>query len=146
MAAPDRHASAKGGMKARRYDESGETLLEIVLALVVIALVVGAFFAAFATGSTSSDAHRDLATADTVLREYAELTKRAVRDTCDGTVTTFSVSYVPPPNASDFSVAPAPGATQTCPASVTTVKPITLDVTLPNGSTHKQMTIMVRRS
>jgi hypothetical protein len=131
-------------MRARRYDESGETLLEIVLALVVLALVVGAFFAAFTTGSTSSAAHRDLATADTVLREYAELTKRAVRATCDGTNTTFSVTYVPPP---DFTVTPAPApATQTCPASVTAVNPVTVDVTLPNGSTHKQMTIMVRRS
>ena len=67
-------------MGVRVRDETGDTLLEIILAIVIIGLVVGAFFATYATQGSGSTAHRTLVTADGVLRGYAEATKSAVRD------------------------------------------------------------------
>ena len=48
-------------------------------AVVIIGLVVGAFFATYTTQGSGSTAHRTLVTADGVLRGYAEATKSAVR-------------------------------------------------------------------
>jgi hypothetical protein len=119
-------------MKGRRYDESGETLLEIVLALVVIALVVGAFFATYATQGSGSTAHRTLVTADGVLRGYAEATKSAVREQCAASgATQFSVtSYTPP---SGYTVNALNN--QPCPPRAATIawSPLTLTVTMPNS-------------
>jgi hypothetical protein len=129
-------------LKARRFDESGETLLEIVLALVVIALVVGAFFATYATQGSGSTAHRTLVTADGVLRAYAEATKSAVREQCAASgATQFSVtSYSPPTGYAVNSL-----DNQSCPprATTSTWSPLTLTVTLPNSQT-RSLQLVVR--
>ncbi|HET9730243.1 MAG TPA: type II secretion system protein [Acidimicrobiia bacterium] len=120
----------------RRFDEAGETLLEIVLAMVIIGLVVSSFFASYATASTGSTAHRNIVTADGVLRNYAEAIKSAVRDTNAGcgaaTPSTFTASYTP---AAGFTVTASPGvAAQACP-SISSVLLEHLTVTMPNGHT-----------
>jgi type II secretory pathway pseudopilin PulG len=129
-------------MRARRYDESGDTLLEIVIALIVISLVVGAFFATYTTQGSGSTAHRSLVTADGVLRAYAEATKSAVREQCAASgATNFSVtSYTPP---SGFTVNAL--SNQTCPPRATSLawSPLTLTVTLPNTQT-RSLELVVR--
>jgi hypothetical protein len=52
--------------------EAGETLVEVLLALVVIALTSVAILSAFATSISATSEHRTLATADSVLRSFAE--------------------------------------------------------------------------
>jgi len=108
-------------MKAIRRTEAGETLLEVIMALVVIGLVVSAYFATFSTQSSASTTHRNLVTADGVLRGYAETIKAAVRDSTNGcgklNPTTFTASYTPP---SGFTVSSTPGVSgQTCPPATT---------------------------
>jgi Tfp pilus assembly protein PilV len=123
----------------RHRDESGESLVEIVIALLILSVVVSAFLAALATSSVSSKTHRDLVTADAALRDYAEATKGAVRASCVGTATTYTVSYTAP---SGFTPSPTPGSTQPCP-STTAVSVVHLTVTMPNG-TVKPLDINVR--
>jgi hypothetical protein len=128
-------------MSARRYDESGETLLELVLALIVIALVVGSFFATYATQSSGSTAHRTLVTADGVLRSYAEATKLAAREQCGSGATHFSVAYTPPSGYEVNSL-----GNQPCPLPATTTPwaPIELRVKKLPDSMPRSLTLVVR--
>ena len=121
----------------RIRDDSGVTLVEIIIAIVVMSITVSALFAALATGTTASQRHRDVVTADAILRGYAEATKLAYRSHCSPPSGSFSVSYSAP---SGFSVNAL--TNQTCPA-VTTTQQVQLTVTLPNATT-KPLFIRVR--
>ncbi len=123
----------------RTRDEAGESLIEIVIALVILGAVVSAMLATIATSATSSKGHRDLVTADAALRNYAEATKSAVRTSCTSSGATYTVSYAAP---SGFGVSPAPSTSQPCP-STTSVTVVHLQVTLPSG-TVKPLDIEVR--
>jgi type II secretory pathway pseudopilin PulG len=131
-------------MTLRRIDERGETLLEVVLAIVVISLVVGAFFASFTTASSASTKERELVTADGILRNYAEAVKTAVRDSCNSFATYTPAYSSPDPK---FVLSPDPTAPQTCPPVsgplVQQVPTVHLSVTLPSGTT-KSLDIAVR--
>lgn len=130
-------------MHTRDRNEVGESLVEILIALVIIGIVVSALYASFATASTASKSHRDLVTADAVLRNSAEATKSAVRTSCSNGGTTYSVSYSAPAGFT----APASVANQSCPpksvAEPSVLSPLTLTVTMPNG-TQKTLSIVVR--
>jgi type II secretory pathway pseudopilin PulG len=132
-------------MQHHRHDESGETLVEIVLALVCIGLVVSAYFATYWTSSTGSVTQRDLVTADAALRNYAESIKDAVRDTTAGcgqaSPTTFTAAAPALPGGWSLQSSPSVVG-QSCPAR-TTVLPVQLTVTLPSHET-RSMTIEVR--
>ena len=63
-------------MKTHARDfEGGNTLLEVLIAIVVISLTVVALLGALVTALTSSAEHRSLSTIDTVLKSYAENAK-----------------------------------------------------------------------
>ena len=115
----------------RRRGEAGETLVEILIAIVIMGLVTGAIFATYATASTGSKAERDLVTADAVLRNYAEAAEQAVRTTCTSanSGSAFAVAYAPP---TGFGVSVGAGQLK-CPA-VTSVGVVDIAVTLPSGS------------
>jgi type II secretory pathway pseudopilin PulG len=125
-------------------DERGDTLLEVVISLVLIGLVVGAYFATYQTTSGNSTTQRNLVTADGVLRSYAEATKAAAREQC-ATQPTYSVtSYTPP---TGYTVNPL--TNQTCPSPTAgdsaSNPPVHLQVTLAGGLT-KSFDIVVRTS
>jgi type II secretory pathway pseudopilin PulG len=118
--------------------------LEVVIALVIISIVVGAYFASFATASSASSQQHDLVTADAILRNYAEAMKTAVRANCNN-----SASYLPAYVSPDprFVLSPDPTAPQACPPVVGSiaqqVRTVSLSVTLPSGTT-KRLDIAVR--
>jgi type II secretory pathway pseudopilin PulG len=56
--------------KARR--EAGDTLIEVLIALVIISIAVTGLMGALITSITTSGEHRSLTVEDTVLRSYAE--------------------------------------------------------------------------
>jgi Tfp pilus assembly protein PilV len=58
--------------RAHSASEAGDTLIEVVLAVVVIALTAAALLGAVTTSIVSSASHRYLSTDDTLLRSYAE--------------------------------------------------------------------------
>ncbi len=126
-------------MRRRGADEAGDSLVEIVLALVIIGVVVGAFVATFSTGATASSAHRNLVTADAVLRNYAEATKLASRSCTAGAPLAVS----PPALPAGFTVASNP-LNPTCPDPKSkTVTTVTLTVTMPS-SDKKSVSVEVR--
>lgn len=129
--------------------ESGETLLEIVMAIVIIGLVFSAYFFTFYNQGIGSTAQRNLVTADAVLRDYAEATKQAVRDKpCTGDpAVAFTVNYSAPASSGITVSATMPASSNppklTCP-SLNGVNEVDIDATLPNRATHKQLKIDVR--
>ena len=116
--------------------ERGESLIEIIFAIIVIGLVVSAVVAAISTSENGTVAHRDLVTADNVLRNYAESAKDAVRTSCPGGGT-WTPSYTPP-----VGYVVSMTGSSLCPA-VTTTGSITLRATMPSG-TVKTLSITVR--
>lgn len=129
-----------GQVIERHRDEAGDTLVEICITLVIIGLVVGAFLATYATASTASKAHRDLVTADAVLRDYAEATKNAVRSCTGGG--SYTMTYPRPLPAKFIAISPPSGTVRSCPA-VLSVQQVDLTVTMPNTKV-KKLSIDVR--
>lgn len=123
-------------MKHRTFNEQGVTLIELIIAMVLIAIVVTSLFAALATASTASKSHRDVVVADRVLRDYAEEAKTAARGCTAGA--TFTV-VAPAPLPSGYTVNAL--ASQNCPA-VTAVSTLTISATF-NGIT-KSLQVKVR--
>jgi hypothetical protein len=64
--------SREGGS---RHSEAGDTLVEVLIAVAVLALCVSALLGALVTTITSASEHRSLASIDTALRSYAEQLK-----------------------------------------------------------------------
>ncbi|MEO5842853.1 MAG: hypothetical protein ABIQ73_08970 [Acidimicrobiales bacterium] len=123
--------------------EAGVGLIEIIMAMLVLGGAIAALLAAITTAVYSSNTHRNLVRTDTVMRNYAEATKQAVRDGCDGGTSggSYSVTY----SATDFSFMTYRGLAlddATCPSAGVPV-PLRLSVTGPAGT--KEMQIMVRR-
>jgi Tfp pilus assembly protein PilV len=62
-------------MTRQPRSDRGETLLEVLLALLVVSLGVVALMTGLATSIAGSSAHRNLSTLDTVLKNFAETAK-----------------------------------------------------------------------
>jgi Tfp pilus assembly protein PilV len=94
-----------------RKAEGGETLLELLISVTIMSIAVVALVAGMGTTLIASDVHRQNATAETVLRSYAE----RLQDPTD-------VPYVACATTSTYSSVPGfslPGAGWS--ASITTV-------------------------
>jgi hypothetical protein len=63
----------------RHDNESGDTLVEVLIAIVIISLTVVALMGTLTTSITSSAEYRSLATVDTVLKNFAEAIKNEVQ-------------------------------------------------------------------
>src|SRR5665213_740717 len=55
-----------------RHSEEGDTLVEVLIALVILGMASVALLVSFATSITASSTYRDVATLDTVLRSASE--------------------------------------------------------------------------
>ena len=60
-------------------DEAGETLIEIVIAIGVLAIAVTGLLDGLITSWGASSEHRNISTADTILRTYAEEAKYEIQ-------------------------------------------------------------------
>jgi hypothetical protein len=122
-------------------DEAGDSLIEIVFALVIIGVVIGAFVASFSTGATASSSHRNNVTGDVVLRNYAEATKTGARSCTPGG--SFTIAYPSTPGLpTGYQVSPVPNTRMPCPAP-NTVTQVTLIVKLPSGM-QRSLVVEVR--
>jgi type II secretory pathway pseudopilin PulG len=128
-------------MRRRGADEAGDSLIEIVFALVIIGVVIGAFVASFSTGATASSAHRYNVTADVVMRNYAEATKTAARANCTTQGQALKITYPPPGPPAGFTATSNPDPVL-CPAP-NDVTPVTIIVTTPNGQ-KRSMSMDIR--
>jgi Tfp pilus assembly protein PilV len=78
MTSRRRWARTPKAMRSRSSDpdqarlEAGDTLIEVLIALVIISIAVTGLLGALITSITTSGEHRSLTVEDTVLRSYAE--------------------------------------------------------------------------
>lgn len=93
--------------------EKGETLLEVLLAVLIIAVTMTALLGTLITSIVSSSEHRSLANLDTVLKNAAESAKYQVQlqpsapwfgDCASVTSTTYTSPNGPTTNTFSFSV------------------------------------------
>jgi len=119
----------------RRGNEGGETLVEILIAVVIIGLVMGAIFATYTGAATASKSQRDFVTADAELRNYAEAVQAAAQTCAAGLPFKVSAPSIPYPATRD-----APAA---CPDPSTVVQ-VDLTVTPTNGTPPQILTTYVR--
>ncbi len=125
-------------MRKTTHDEAGDSLVEILITLVIVGIVAGALLATYATATSGAQVQRDLVTADTVLRDFAEHTKVAVQGCTGGG--TYVVDFTPA--SSKFTVTPAPGTQASCPPPTT---PETVDLAVhTEGGLTKRLDIVVR--
>lgn len=89
--------------RGRRKNEVGDTLIEILLAMLVIGIGATALLAGFGTAIGASAEHRSLATIDTVLKSFAETTKFQVQEQISpkfaNCATTYTIASLPSPSA-----------------------------------------------
>ena len=131
-------AVARAGTRRDHLDhrDVGESLLEIVITVMIVAVTVTALVAGLGSAASAGNAHRVGVQADTVMRNYAEAAKSAVRACRDGGE--WKPDYSPPDG---FEVSMSPEDTS-CP-SVKESRRVELSVVSPNG-TRDVMTIVVR--
>ena len=123
-----------------RRSQAGDSLIEIIFAIVIIGAITSALLAAIVTNENGTVSHRNLVTADHVLRNYAENVKQTVRASCSAPGGTWTSSYSAP---TGYTINSLSAGERTCPA-LTSVQQVDLSVTLPNGTTTKSLKIAVR--
>jgi prepilin-type N-terminal cleavage/methylation domain-containing protein len=115
----------------RRTDgEWGETLIEVLIAVVLIGLISSAYFLTASSETRASSINKELVQADAVARSYAELAKATVRSNCppgnNFAVDTSDTTAFPPTFQIGTNPSPLP-----CP-STTAPQTIALTITTPN--------------
>jgi type II secretory pathway pseudopilin PulG len=122
-----------------RRNQAGDTLIEIIFAIVIIGVVVSALLAAIVTNENGTTSHRSFVTADHVLRNYAENVKQTVRASCTAVGVTWVPTYAAP---SGYTINSLSSGVRTCPA-VASTQQVDLTVGLPNG-TSRTLSLVVR--
>jgi type II secretory pathway pseudopilin PulG len=108
--------------------DRGETLVEIILAVVIIGVSVTALVSGLATAANAGVVQRDGALSDTVLRNIAEDAKATARTCRVGDPLALDLSL-----PTGWSAATAPSGPQ-CPAAATPLR-LTISVTSPSAVT-----------
>jgi type II secretory pathway pseudopilin PulG len=99
-------------MRAARSprSESGDTLIEVLFALVIIALSVSALLGALITAVATSGEHRSLSVEDTLLRSYVETAEYQIQVQSTPAplfaqcAPTYPITFSMPPGSSGYSV------------------------------------------
>jgi type II secretory pathway pseudopilin PulG len=139
---------------AERSDD-GISLIEVLVAIALLGIAVVTIISGILTSIVTSDTHRNKATAETVLRGYAE----AMRDYAQANYSSCATSYpatlvfTPPTGftpkvngvdylgASGWVAQPAP----TC-GTTDTIQRLRLEVDATNGRATETVQIVIRRS
>ena len=152
----DRGVRAEG---RTRGDDSGDTLIEVLMSLVIMSITVVALLGAFSTALSASAVHRNLAVTDTVLRSVSESVYSAFQQTnpaifasCPTATASYyssalasaleapypytttysaSITAVMYWGGSDFNLTPS-----TCTSGTAAPQQLTLVVTGPNGASE----------
>ena len=106
----------------REWNDRGETLIELLVTIVIMGLAFGAIIAGVGVAIASSDSHRQEATAEGVLRSYAE----RLTDPKD-------VPYVDCANAGSYASVPGFSAPSGWSVSITGITFLQADNTFGGG-------------
>jgi len=125
----------------RRSAEAGETLIEILVSMIIIATAIAALLGGLATTTLASARNRDLATANAILRSYAEAVKQDARahySDCANSYDPATANYFRPSSWS------APTNAVVSPSCATNGwQQVDITVTTPSNSIRK-LSIVVR--
>ena len=135
----------------RRFaNQSGETLVEVLIAIVLIGLISAGYFYAASSQRQTTIINKEQITADTVARSYAELAKATVRNGCTPNLhfpvidPSTGQPYVPPDLFSISTLDSMGTDTQICPASPTAApQTVQITITTPNQA-HAKLSFAVR--
>jgi type II secretory pathway pseudopilin PulG len=108
----------------RLHDETGETLVELLVTIIVIAIGLVAIVGAFGSIIVASDAHQSMADAEVVVRDYSDAVKAKVA------VPKADADYTRCPGASWFS----PTAAEFTPPTNWTVQVTGVQYWIPDPS------------
>lgn len=139
----------------KQHDERGETLIELLVAMVILGVAVVAVVGAFGTGITLSDVHRKQASAGAAVRDYAEQVQNYVAGSgftaCAGPAgySPATVGFTPPSGyaASVSTVQYWTGSawSASCGGGDHGLQLLTLSVGSGDGRAVEQLTIAVRK-
>lgn len=118
--------------------EAGETLAEVLVAVAILGIAVAALLGGIGASATGSDVHRKQATAETVLRGYAEAIEAASFDGsgCNNAATSYQASALGFASPSGYApskpvvVAQSPDAGACASLQLVTIKVVTTRTTL----------------
>ena len=148
-------------MRTRPCDERGDTLIEVLVAIVVIGITIVAVLGALVSGVGASAQHRNLAVDDTLLKSYADTAKLQIEPPDNPAVQPLfqpcaqpddyqgSVSFTVPTSDSGYTVgitsvqywdSPTGTFSGACPADL---QLLGITATAPGGATQ-QLSIIVR--
>ncbi len=147
----------------RRRSEQGETLIESLIAIVVLSIVAAAAYAGLRTAITVSAQHKETAVAETLLRTAAERLQDPTsayvpRAGCTGAATYTGLPtragygpidvkvrfWTPPSNVAVTSLPVQFASAGTCPAQDPGLQAIELSVRTPQG--HVERLEIVKRA
>lgn len=131
----DRLAAIRRRARETRPD-TGDTLVEVVLTVVIVGLTVTALLSALANAGNAGNVQRSSVQMDETMRNFAEATKSAAQQCSPGG--TYAVVFAPP---AGYTVSASPSG-NTCPP-VTSPLLLNLMVQGPLG-VHETMQIVVR--
>ena len=144
-------------MSRHRHDDRGETLLELVITIAILGVCVVGIGAGIALSIKISSIHRDQATADAFLHNYAETLQNSYT-ACTGGVAPNYVSigslaapsgFKTPTAAVKFwnaAASPASFSTASCPASDPGLQQVTLGLDSTDGFTSETLVVILRKS
>ncbi len=130
-------------MPDERWSEAGDTLIEVLIAIVIIALTVTALLGGLVTAITSSSTQQSLSTVDSVLNNFAQAAQYEVQQTNVFTnCTTTPYRFISAPSPSSGPVGSSVTvfvtgfvASKGLAVSLTSTTMVSTPATITNGST-----------
>lgn len=140
-----------------RRDDRGETLLELVVTIAILGVCVVGIGAGIALSVKISSIHRDQATADAFLHNYAETLQNSYTPCSAGTTPDYvSIGSLAPPSGFAAPTAtvkfwnpsgsPASFSSASCPASDPGLQQVTLSLNSSDGFTTESLVVILRKS
>jgi type II secretory pathway pseudopilin PulG len=90
--------------RLRRSGDQGETLLELIIAILILGVCVVAVGSGIAISIKMSDIHRKQAVASEFLHNYAEVIQASSYKSCTSGPVDYSVGLAPPTNSGPWAV------------------------------------------
>ena len=128
-----RETGRVGTTAASTVSTAGSTLIEVLVAAVIMSSAVMVLVTGMSTLFSSSAQNRQATTAGVVARDYAEALDLAVAQTGAWCSSTYTVALTPP---AGYTVSASYGACPTNNATTPQFQTVTISASAPNGSTE----------
>jgi Tfp pilus assembly protein PilV len=120
--------------RAAARNDSGFSLIEVIVTVAILATCVVALVTVILAALSGTRQETTQATANTILRNYAQSIRAQMLSTCTGAGGTYATALDASLLPSGYSVTPEVGSQADCPNSDEAATPLTLTVTGPSGT------------